>query len=120
MDRVAHYQYILEQVLQSYAQPPSHGKIETELIINAEHTHYELMQVGWDGSHRIHGTVLHLDVIDGKIWIQHDGTPTGIAHELVEAGVQREDIILGFRPEHVRQYTDYGHSPYIAPQPTAA
>ena len=46
--------------------------------------------------------------IDDKIWIQHDGTSPGVALELVEAGVPREDIILGFRPAHVRQYTGYG------------
>ena len=42
----------------------------------------------------IYGPVLHLDIIDNKIWIQQDGTEVGIANELVELGVPKQDIIL--------------------------
>jgi hypothetical protein len=44
----------------------------------------------------IHGCVLHLDIKKGKIWIQHDGTEVGIANELVNLGVPKEDIVLAF------------------------
>ncbi len=108
MDTITRYRQILEKLIRQYAHKPSHGEIEPEIIIDAAQNHYEVMQVGWDGSRRVHGSVLHLDLIDGKIWIQHDGTDPGIALDLVEAGVPHEDIILGFRPPHVRQYTDYG------------
>lgn len=30
-----------------------------------------------------------------------------VAEELLEAGVPKEDIILGFHPPEVRQYTDF-------------
>jgi len=30
---------------------------------------------------------LHIDIIDQKIWIQQDGTETGIANELVNLGI---------------------------------
>lgn len=65
------------------------------------------MHVGWDGLRRVHGCVIHLDIRDGIIWVQHDGTSVAVAEELVEAGVPREDIVLGFQPENVRQYTDF-------------
>ena len=107
MDTIKHYQQILEDLIQQYAQKPSHGEIEPEIIIDRDRKHYELMHIGWDGSRRVHGSVLHLDLIDGKIWIQHDGTAPGVALDLVEAGVPREDIVLGFRPADVRPYTGY-------------
>ncbi|WP_460206989.1 element excision factor XisI family protein [Scytonema sp. NUACC21] len=66
------------------------------------------MHVGWDGQRRVHGSVVHIDIIQGKIWIQHDGTNRPVAEELLEAGVPREDIILGFHPPQVRHYTDFG------------
>jgi len=47
------------------------------------------------------------DIIDGKIWIQRDGTEYGIANELVEAGIPKEHIVLGFQSEEVRPYTDF-------------
>jgi len=51
--------------------------------------------------------VIHLDIINGKIWIQHDSTDWPVADALLEAGVPKEDIVLGFHPAEVRQYTDF-------------
>jgi hypothetical protein len=108
MDKLSQYRKILKNLLTQYVSKPSHGNIEPEIIIDAEEKHFELMQVGWDSSRRIHGSVLHIDIIDENIWIQHDGTSYGIAKDLVEAGIPRESIVLGFKPPHVRQYTGYG------------
>jgi hypothetical protein len=108
MDTLTRYRQILQGVLRQYAHKPSHGEIEPEIVIDADQSHFELMHVGWDGSRRVHGSVLHIDLIESKIWIQHDGTSPGIALDLVEAGVPREDIVLGFRPAEVHPYTGYG------------
>jgi len=51
--------------------------------------------------------VLHLDIINGKIWIQQDGTEVGIANKLVDLGVPKQDIVLGLDPPVMRQYTDF-------------
>ena len=51
--------------------------------------------------------MIHVDLIDDKIWIQYDGTEDGIATELVELGVPKEDIVLGFRHPKLRQYTGF-------------
>jgi hypothetical protein len=108
MDTLTKYRQILHELLKQYAHKPSHGEIEPEIVVDAAQNHFELMQVGWDGARRVHGSVLHLDLINGKIWIQFDGTFRGVALDLVEAGVPREDIVLGFRPEDVREHTGYG------------
>jgi hypothetical protein len=50
---------------------------------------------------------MHLDIIDGKIWIQRDGTEDGIAYELEDAGVPKCDIVLAFHSEDVRPHTGY-------------
>jgi len=47
------------------------------------------------------------EIINGKIWIQRDGTEYGIANELVAAGIPKNKIVLAFHPEDVRQYTDF-------------
>ncbi|BAZ21134.1 XisI protein [Kalymmatonema gypsitolerans NIES-4073] len=51
--------------------------------------------------------MLHLDIIDGKIWVQQDGTEVGIANKLVEIGVPKHDIVLGIDPPKMRQYTEF-------------
>lgn len=48
-----------------------------------------------------------MDLIDGKIWIQRDGTEEGIAADLERAGIPKEHIVLGFRPPELRPYTGY-------------
>ena len=63
--------------------------------------------MGWRNQHRIYGPVLHLDIIDNKIWIQQDGTEVGIANELVELGVPKQDIILAFDPPNLRHLTEF-------------
>ena len=109
MDTLENYRQIVRELINEYAQyKPSHGEIDTEAIIDLEKDHYEVMYVGWDGQRRVHGSVIHIDIIKGKIWIQYDGTNRPVADELVASGVPREDIILGFHPYQVRQYTDFG------------
>ncbi len=108
MDTLNNYQKIVRNLILEYAShQPSHGKIEIEAITDDQKGHYEVLHVGWQGHRRVHGIVLHVDIIDNKIWIQYDGTSPGIALELVEAGIPHESIVLGFQPEHVRQYTDF-------------
>src|SRR5215467_5012515 len=108
MDKLERYRKIVRNVIEEYARyKPSHGQIETEAIIDPERDHYEVMHVGWDGVRRVHGSVIHVDIINGKIWVQHDGTNRPIAEALVEAGIPREAIVLGFHPADVRKYTDF-------------
>jgi hypothetical protein len=99
---------IVRDLINEYAtHTPSRGEVVGEAIIDEEKGHYEVMFVGWDGSRRIHGTAIHLDLIGDKIWIQHDGTSPGIAEDLLEAGISRDSIVLGFRPPEVRPHTGF-------------
>ena len=108
MDRVERYRAIVSRVIEEYARhKPSHGRIETEAIVDPVHDHYEVMHVGWDGVRRVHGSVIHIDLIDGKVWIQYDGTSRPVAEELVAAGIPREDIVLAFHPAEVRPHTGF-------------
>jgi hypothetical protein len=108
MDRTEQYRLIVRRVIEDYARyKPSHGRIETEVVVDPERDHYELMHVGWDGPRRVHGCVIHLDIRDGKVWVQYDGTSRPVAEELVEAGIPREDIVLGFHPEELRGHTAF-------------
>ena len=86
---------------------PARGNVQIETIFDEANDHYELMYAEWNGPHRIHGSVLHLDIRDGKVWIQYDGTEAGIAEELVKAGIPRDRIVLAFKPPEARKFTDY-------------
>jgi hypothetical protein len=106
--KVDRYREIVRRLVEEYASyKPSHGQIETEAIVDRDKDHYEVMHVGWDGERRVHGSVVHIDIINGKVWVQYDGTSQPVAEELVAAGIPREDIVLGFHPANVRPLTEF-------------
>jgi hypothetical protein len=108
MGRVERYREIVRRVMEEYGRyKPSHGQIDSEVIVDPERDHYEVMHVGWDGVRRVHGCVIHVDIIDGKVWVQYDGTNRPVAEELVAAGIPKEDIVLGFHPAKVRPHTGF-------------
>ena len=82
-------------------------RIQAQTIFDADQDHYQLVYVGWRRSKRVYGVVVHADIMGGKIWIQQDGTEAGLANELVERGVPKQDIVLAFDPPNLRQYTDF-------------
>ena len=67
-----------------------------------------MVHVGWkDANTRIYGCILHVDIIDGKIWVQHDDTEDAIAEQLVAKGVPKQDIVLADHAPHLRQYKEF-------------
>jgi XisI protein len=68
---------------------------------------YLLMDVGWEKQKRIHGCLIHIQIINEKIWIQRDGTEDGITNALVEAGIPKHHIVLGFQSEDIRPFTEF-------------
>ncbi len=108
MDSIDLYRDIVRRLVEEYASyKPSHGDIEAEAVVDPVQDHYEVMHVGWDGHRRVHGSVVHIDIIDGKVWVQYDGTTRPVAEELVSAGIPRERIVLGFHPQELRQHTGF-------------
>jgi hypothetical protein len=108
MDTVATYRSIVEQVLTHYIEVTyAYGDIQNEAIFDRGSDRYAIMSVGWQGVKRIHGCLIHIDIVDGKVWIQRDGTEDGIAHDLVAAGIPRQHIVLGFQSSDVRVYTEF-------------
>jgi len=98
----------LEQILQAYADIPyRYGDVITYVVVSRDRNHYMLIHEGWEKKHRVHGTIVHAEIRDGKIWIHYDGTEDGITDELVAAGVPKDHIVLAFHPPHVRQHTGY-------------
>jgi hypothetical protein len=71
MDRAERYRQIVRRVIGEYASyKPCHGQIETEAIVDAGKDHYVVMNVGWDKKKRVYGPVIHIQIINGKVWIQ--------------------------------------------------
>jgi hypothetical protein len=93
MDRLEKYRSHIKQLITEHAELcSSTTEIDAQLIFDIEHDHYQLVDVGWENHKRIHSCFLHLDIKDGKVWIQHNGTEDHIAYDLVAKGIPKEDI----------------------------
>lgn len=104
-------QSIIQKIFNSYIEfLGTSDDIQLETIIDTQNHHYLLVEVGWHNGRRIYGTLLHIDIIDQKLWIQQDGTEEGIADELVALGIPKHRIVLGFKPSDRRQITEFAVS----------
>jgi hypothetical protein len=108
MDTRTTYRHIIEHILKDHAHIPyAHGEIDRQTIFDRENDHYLVMLVGREGIRRVHGCLIHVDIVDDKIYIQRDGTEVGVANELMRAGVPKEHIVLAFRSPEMRRFTDF-------------
>jgi hypothetical protein len=108
MDQVEQYRNIIERLLtQHVGELKDYAELRDETVFDRQSDSYLLLREGWDNGRRVHAIVTHLEIRNGKIWIQEDWIEHGVAAELEEAGVPKSAIVLGFQPPYVRPYTEY-------------
>lgn len=108
MDKIEIYRKYIIEIIEKYASYKTSNKdVETQKILDKENDHYQIFNVGWNNEKRIYGCSLHIDIKNGKIWIQHNGTESNIASELTGYGVPKEDIVLAFHEPFRIQFTEY-------------
>ena len=97
LEKLAHYREILQQVVEKHAQmSPRNVQVESVPICDPVYDNYLLMSIGWHGLRRAHNILFHFRLKEGKVWIEWDGIEYGIAHDLLNAGIPKEDIVLTF------------------------
>ncbi len=111
MEKLKHYRQILQQVVEKHAAMPGEpAEDESIPICDTIHDNYLLMDVGDGANGRTGYVVFHVRLKDGRVWIERDGIEYGIARDLLEAGIPKEDIVLAF----------YGRQPQPLPELIAA
>lgn len=105
------YRQVVQQILTRYAQiQPAYGEIERETIFDRDCDRYQVINTGWENQRRVYGCLIHVDIKDNKIWVQYDGTEIGVANELVELGVPKENIVLAYHSPFMRQFDGFALS----------
>ncbi|MCG9884462.1 MAG: XisI protein [Cyanobacteria bacterium] len=110
MDKLIEYSNLIKRILTGYVELSNrhpNPEIETFLIVDEAKAHYMWMNLGWQNGERVTGMTVYVRIRDGKFWIEEDWTENGIATDLMNAGVPREDIVLAFHEPKMRQYTDF-------------
>ena len=104
------YRQILLDLLQHWAAytPVNLSEAEAQVIADLQRDHFQLVRLGWRDDAFVHNTIFHFDIkANDKIWIQANWTDVDIAAELINRGVDKSDIVLGFQPPLFRPYTGY-------------
>ena len=106
--KIKKYQQVLEAFLQEEADSKTIPGIEFQVITDTRNNHFQLVETGWYEKQFIHSVVFHFQIKpDGKIWLLANNTDMLVAEELVKKGVPASDIVIGFHPESVRQFTGF-------------
>ncbi|MEM9542036.1 MAG: XisI protein [Cyanobacteria bacterium P01_E01_bin.42] len=110
MDTLSTYRELIQNIIISHTEVPYEDDVALETIFDRQQDRYLLMLVGREkinhrstATKRVHGCLIHVDIIDGKIWIQRDGTEEGVASELLNAGVPKDKIVLAFYDPEIRK-----------------
>jgi hypothetical protein len=95
------YREILQRVIEKHAaMKPSNRRIDSIAIADTKTDNYLMMDIGHDEVGRAHDVIIHLRLRDdGKVLIEWDGIEYGVARDLVEAGVAKEDILFNMYRE---------------------
>ncbi len=110
MDKVEQYRGLIKGYLQEYKKVWSNALpagVEMTSLFDDETQNYLVLEAGWTKKQYIRHIPLHVMLRNYKIWIEEDMTEEGIATYFLEHGVPREDIVLGFQPPEMRQYTEF-------------
>ena len=108
------YRTLIKQLLSEHAVlengPGSllgQDDMETHILFDEERNHYMLFRTGWWRDRRIRTAGLYVRLTNGKIWIEEDRTPEGLATDLLAAGVPNEHIVLAFHHPDIRPFTEF-------------
>ncbi len=110
MDKLTKYRQLIKHLLTKQAELSNQQTtpdLETELVFDEERDNYMLVKVGWWKEGRVRGATLYVRRRTDKFWIDEDWTEEGIATNLLEAGVPKEDIVLAFHPPEIRPHTEF-------------
>jgi hypothetical protein len=108
MDRLEQYRTDIKRILrehQTYASPEP--GIEKRVVADDAGGHYVLLEIGWENLRRLAQMVIYVRLSNDKIWIEVDWTESGVAQDLLEAGISKDDIVLAFHHPDKRPYTEF-------------
>lgn len=109
MDKLETYRSLVMTILKKHANlthRPQAG-VESHAIFDQNHDRYMMFRIGWRERKRVHTPFVYIHFKNNKIWIEEDWTEDGIATELLDANVPREDIVLAFHHPEKRPYTEF-------------
>lgn len=94
MDTLTQDRDLLRTVFCEWQKWPRIAPFQVVPLFDEAQDRYVLLAVGWDEYRRIHRLLAHVEIRQGKFWIEEDNTDEGgIATDLLNAGVPKDRIV---------------------------
>ena len=77
------YPEIVQSILENHTKHCSNRHTEVKCLFDTERDRYQVINIGWQDLTRVFGCIIYIEIKEGKIWIERDGTEVGMANELV-------------------------------------
>ena len=109
MDQLSRYRSLIKQALTDRADLMRSQPLPGEEVIcmfDDTTDNYLLLRLGWLDGQRLYSVTLHLRLVNDRIHLEQDWTDDFLKN-LIEAGVSRKDIVLGFDAPEVRPLTEF-------------
>ena len=107
MDRLTAYRAAIKKILGDFADLLNRDRttkeLDTVFLCDETNDLYMVYQIGWDRNKHISTPSIFIRIIEGKIWVEVNWTEIELGEELMELGVAKEDIRVGWVPPFMRE-----------------
>ena len=109
MGKVIKYKSIAKQVILDTLKPDTDtDPVKSQFIIDEKNGHFIVLMNGWQDESRFYGCLLHIEVKEnGRIWVHEDRTDQIIVDKLLERGIPKSDMVIGFHAPIMRGDTEF-------------
>ncbi|MEN0046085.1 MAG: element excision factor XisI family protein [Bacteroidota bacterium] len=110
MDRLSKHVEIVKSVISEIYENYIEGIENTEhiLIQDEKHNNYLLLMNSWMHGSRFYGILIHMQVVEnGLIYLHDDNTDLIVVDQLLEKGIAKKDIVIGWHEPSMRAETEF-------------
>jgi hypothetical protein len=106
--RLRVYRDVIQALLTNYAEQSSTERIRCIAVFDLQRDHFQVLDLGWDEQgKRVFQPVIHIDIVNDKIWIQENITDVDLDTLFSAAGILPSEIVLGFHSPDLRELGIY-------------
>lgn len=104
------YQQIIRKELKVYEtrRIDNAPDVKFHLVVSEDQTDFLLLSIGWRGKQFQNNVMFHFQIRGNKVWILKNNTDVEIGEILVEEGIPKSDIVIGWLPTYLQEMSDYG------------
>ena len=106
---VEYEQAIIDTLLESIPVNPIPNTLQVVPVFDRQLNRYQILCQGWTSEEkRVFYPIIHVEIVRGKVWIQHNQSDIDIGEALSQHGIPKSQIVLGLHPPSIRQLnSDY-------------